>query len=112
MRLREEPSKNQQQVLLDFGVGKKLFPLDLLEASAENRYNWHETVVCFDKAASEAQVPTSIPEPLRTACIDAVRSCNPRLKPSQQECYENMERCIRQKLPHGGPAGNVLFRSL
>lgn len=40
MRLREEPSKQQKQVLLDFAVGKKLFPLDLLEASAENRYNW------------------------------------------------------------------------
>lgn len=99
MRLREEPSKNQKQVLLDFNVGKKLFPLDLLEASAENRYNWHETVVCFDKAASEAQVPLSIPEPYRTPCIDAVRSCNPRLKPSQQECYENIERCIKQKMP-------------
>lgn len=99
MRLREEPSKNQQQVLLDFGVDKKLFPLGLLEASAENRYNWNETVVCFDKAASEAQVPPSIPEPFRPACVDAVRSCNPRLKPSQQECYENIERCIRQKIP-------------
>lgn len=99
MRLREEPSKNQRQILLDFNVGKKLFPRDLLEASAENRYNWHETVVCFDKAASEAQVPLSIPEPYRTPCIDAVRSCNPRLKPSQQECYENIEKCIKQKMP-------------
>lgn len=99
MRLREEPIKKEKQVLLNFAVWKRLFPLDLLEASAENRYNWHETVVCFDKAASEAQVPPSIPEPFRTACVDAVRSCNPRLKPSQQECYENIERCIPQKIP-------------
>lgn len=37
MRLREEPSKKEKQVLLNFAVGKKLFPLDLLEASEDNR---------------------------------------------------------------------------
>lgn len=99
MRLREEPSKKQQQVLIEFPDGKQFFPLALVEASAADRYNWHETVVCFDKAASEAQVPRSIPEPYRASCIEKVRSCNPRLKPSLQECYENLDRSIKHKLP-------------
>lgn len=99
MRLREEPSKDQRQVLLDFNVGKKLFPRDLLEASAEERYNWHETVVCFDKAASEAQVPLSLPEPYRAACLKMVKSCNPRRTPSQQKCYTNIERSMQRKEP-------------
>lgn len=99
MRLREQPSKDQQQTLLDFNVGKKLFPRDLLEASTEERYNWHETVVCFDKAASEAQVPLSLPEPLRAACLKMVKSCNPRQTPSQQKCYTNIQRSMQRKEP-------------
>lgn len=99
MRLREEPSKNQRQALLDFNVGKKLFPRYLLEASAEERYNWHETVVCFDKAASEAQIPLSLPEPYRAACMKMVKSCNPRRTPSQQKCYTNIERSMQRKEP-------------
>lgn len=37
MQLREEPSRSQQQVPVDFPSGQQLFPLDLVEASAENR---------------------------------------------------------------------------
>ncbi|KAK2613082.1 hypothetical protein N8I77_000011 [Diaporthe amygdali] len=99
MRLRKEPSTNQWQCLIDFPDGPHLFPIDLLEASGPDRYNWHETVVCFDKAASVAQVPTTIPEPHFSECVHKVRSCNPRLKPSQQACYDNLERCIKQKKP-------------
>ncbi|KAJ0106998.1 hypothetical protein J7T55_011093 [Diaporthe amygdali] len=69
MRLRKEPSTNQWQCLIDFPDGPHLFPIDLLEASGPDRYNWHETIVCFDKAASVAQVPTSIPEPHFSECV-------------------------------------------
>lgn len=90
MRLREQPPTNQNQVMLQFVTGPALFPTDLLDELAEERYNFHETVVCFDKMASVAQVPISIPEPYRGTCVNKVRSCNPRLKPSHQECYESI----------------------
>lgn len=99
MRLRNEPSTQENQVLLDFTTGLHFFPLDLLEASVGDRQNWSEAVVTFDQAASVAQVPMSIPEPHRSACIDRVRSCDPRRKPSDQECYKSIIRCIKAKEP-------------
>lgn len=99
MRLRDKPSTQEHQVLLKFTSGLHFFPLDLLEASVEERHNWSDKVVSFDQAASVAQVPTSIPEPHRSACIDRVRSCNPRRTPSDQECYKSIIRCIKSKEP-------------
>lgn len=99
MRLQDELSNQDNQVLLEFTSGLHFFPLELLEASVEDRHNWSDNVVSFDQAASVAQVPTSIPEPHRSACIDRVRSCDPRGKPSNQECYKSIIRCIKSKEP-------------
>lgn len=99
IQLREQPLTDQNQVMLQFATGPALFPTNLLAASAEDRYSFHETVVCFDKEASVAQVPASIPAPHREACINRVRSCNPRLKPSSQECYESIVRCSLHRQP-------------
>ena len=40
MRLREVPSTKQSQALLKFAGDEKLFPVELLEASAEDHYNF------------------------------------------------------------------------
>ncbi|POS79924.1 hypothetical protein DHEL01_v201667 [Diaporthe helianthi] len=60
MRLRQEPSTRQNQVPLQFSTGPALFPTDLSEVSAEDRYNSHETVVYFGKEAAMAQVHLSV----------------------------------------------------